>query len=452
MKLFNHKLELRAIKSICEADRKYKNKLLAVLHEEHFYSPAAVEARKRIGVLVRANGEIPGYLELCTDPVISEDSRKVLSKFEVEPLSSTKRMLEVINQMHQYFQMRKLYFLSEKINDSLLKDKIDISELLEEASNEITKARVKSDATQPIFHMGMGNNSTSVVKDLLNDDKVEYVPTGFDAFDSRNGGIFSGSLFLIGGTTGGGKSSLVISLLKNMSLNAESVAYVPLEMTETESMARLVSDLSQVPLQKILQKKLAKGEKKAIKKAYMKYVEKLKKAGNRFTIYSPEEDMTAEEILLMLKPYNHKVIVIDYISLLKGVDGDDAWQQLGKVARMCKIYAKNNNMIIVLLVQINKEGEVRYSKATVEHANNAWFFVATDETREAGILNIKQQKARNQAMFDFQLAFTPDTMTITDVDGNYSEGQNDDTQEQDDESEEMQDLSERRRSKDKEEA
>lgn len=446
MKLFNHKLELRAIKSICDSERKYKNKLLAVLQEEHFHSPPSVEAIKRIKTLVRSSGEIPGYVELCTDPVMSEDTRKILSKFEVDPISSTKRMTEMVKQIHQYYQMRKLYFLSEQINEALLKDKIDIEELLEKAANEVTRARVKSDANQPIFHIGTGNNSTSLIKDMLNDDKVEYLPTGFNNFDQRSAGVFYGGLMLIGGTSGGGKSALVINLLKNFTKGAESVAYVPLEMTEHESSARLMSDLSKVPISKILQKKLASGEKKAIKKAYKKYVEEMKKLGNRFTIYSPEEDMSAEEILLMLKPYNHKVIVIDYISLLKGVDDENSWQQLGKVARMCKIYAKNNNMIIVLLVQINDEGKIRYSKAVVEHANLAWFFVATDETKEAGILNIKQVKARNQPMYDFQLAFDASTMSITDVDGSYSAPTPEDKDESSDDKP-MDDLNNRRKKK-----
>lgn len=205
MKLFNHKLELTAIKSICDSPRKYKNKLLAVLQDEHFYSPPAIEARKRIGVLVRSSGDIPNYVELCTDPVISEDTRKILAKFEVDCVSSTKRMVSMIEHMHKYYQMRKLYFLSERINEALLKEKVDIDDLLEATSNDVTKARVKSDANQPIFHLGTGNNSTSLIKDLLNDDKVEFIPTGFKAFDERNGGFFSGSLVLVGGNSGAGK-------------------------------------------------------------------------------------------------------------------------------------------------------------------------------------------------------------------------------------------------------
>lgn len=270
--------------------------------------------------------------------------------------------------------------------------------------------------------------------------KIEYLDVEKVVYDFT---VTNGNEYVANGIATH-NSQLAIQLCKNMSEYAESVAYVPLEMTEHESSARLMSNLSKVPMSKILQKKLAPGEKKAIKKSYMDYVTSLKKSGNRFTIFSPEEDLTAEEILLLLKPYNHKVIVIDYISLLKGVDGEDSWQQLGKVARMCKIYAKNNNVIIILLVQINKEGEVRYSKALVEHANNALFFVATDETREAGVLNIKQVKSRNQAMFDFQLANDPETMTISDIDSSYSNRSQENTDDADDDGE-LQDLSERKR-------
>lgn len=416
MKLFNQDLEFTAIRSMCESPSKYKNKLVAVLQLEHFHNPTALEAATRIKTLVRTSGECPTWQDLCTDPVLRENSRKLLAKVPDRKVESDKNMAFLVKRLNSFYQLRKLYYLSEKINESLLKDKVDIDQLLEFSTDAIAKARARNDSNTPIYHIGRGNNSVGLLKHMLDGQAKEYVPTGFDAFDSTNGGIMYGSLMLIGGSTGGGKSSLAIALLKNMALHAESVAYVPLEMTEDETMMRLASNLSSVPLSKIIQKKVTKDERAKIIQSFRDYNAKLAKNDSRYTIFSPEEDMTADEILMMLKPYNHRVILIDYISLLKGVDGDDAWQQLGKVARMCKIYAKNNNCIIILLVQISEEGKIRYSKAVQEHANNAWFFVATDASRDAGVMDIKQTKARNQSMFPFQLAFDPSVMQITDVD------------------------------------
>jgi hypothetical protein len=101
--------------------------------------------------------------------------------------------------------------------------------------------------------------------------------------------------------------------------------------------------------------------------------------------------------------------------LLKGVDGDDAWQKLGAVARYCKVYAESKNIIVVLLCQVSDDGKIRYAQAIKEHANYAWIFVSTKTTRENEILNIEQLKARNGRMFDFSLRARLDVMRITDL-------------------------------------
>jgi hypothetical protein len=135
------------------------------------------------------------------------------------------------------------------------------------------------------------------------------------------------------------------------------------------------------------------------------------------TIWSPEEDYGIEEMLFMLKPYKYRVVIIDYISLLKGADGDDQVKALGRIARFAKVYAKNTNTVVVLLAQLSDEGQVRYARAIKEHANNLWSWHMNEEESETSILDIRQQKARNQLRFNFQLSSHNSSMRITDVDG-----------------------------------
>ncbi len=379
MKLFNTHSELRALKTICDGDQKYGGRLLALLSDDHFYYEPAKAAIHRIRVLVKSTGNMPSYSDLCADPTIDEDYRKLLVKSKESSIKSSSLMQGLLDTLNKYHKLRSLYFMSESMFNKLQKEKVDIESALEDVTNTVTQLRVKSDISQSIYHTGINNNSTSLVKNLLSKCKPNYVPTGFSAFDTRNGGIMYGSLFVIGGSTGGGKSTLALNLLKNMSLAGEDVAYVPLEMTSEESMARLISTLSQVPLIKIIKKQLTDNERKKIISSYKQYIDKLKKLECRYTIFSPEEDMTAEDILMILKPYGYRVIIIDYIGLLKGVDGDDSWQQLGKVARFCKIWAKNNNMVVVLLAQVSEEGKIRYARSIAEHCVTGDTLIDTDK-------------------------------------------------------------------------
>ena len=210
-------------------------------------------------------------------------------------------------------------------------------------------------------------------------------------------------------------STLAAQLGINWAEMGENVDIVPLEMSKKEMTARLMANASGIDVRKILFGKMSAAEKKVYWKAYKKFVVSKKKSGGTFRVFKPTSDMTIEEILASTYPFGSRVTIIDYISLLKGVDGDDAWQKLGAVARYCKVYAEAHNKIIVLLCQVSDEGVIRYARSIAEHANYAWKFVATAATREHEIINIEQLKARNGRMFDFTLRALMSVMQVRDL-------------------------------------
>jgi len=224
----------------------------------------------------------------------------------------------------------------------------------------------------------------------------------------------------IGGPAGGGKTSLALQLAQNMSESGmEDVVYVPLEMDEDETMERILANKAGVKLSRIKQKKTSESEDQRIVKAYKKHVKTLKKNKVRFTIYAPEEDVTIDEVLLLLKPYGYRVIIIDYLTLLKGTDGDDAsekqWQKIGQIGRRCKIWAKANNAIVILVAQVDEEGRLRYSRALKEHANILWTWPVNKETRENKVMKIQSEKARNMVMVDFELGYDDELFQVFDI-------------------------------------
>jgi replicative DNA helicase len=263
--------------------------------------------------------------------------------------------------------------------------------------------------------LGKGNNAGALVKKILSGDKPNLIPTGFKAYDDVNGGIPDG-LFVMAATTSGGKSTMVGNLLKNTALKAcENSINVSLEMSDEETLSRDLAQQSGIDMKKFSLKKFADGERKQVKKAYKRMVKTLKGSDTRYTIFSPDEDLTIEELLFLLKPYGYKVIAIDYISLLKGSDGDDQWKQLSRIARFCKVFARVHKVVIVLLAQLSEAGDVRYAKAIKEHANNMWTWVMTEEARDTGIIEVKQPKARNQEPHTFYLKIEFDKMLVRDL-------------------------------------
>jgi intein/homing endonuclease/archaellum biogenesis ATPase FlaH len=166
----------------------------------------------------------------------------------------------------------------------------------------------------------------------------------------------------------GHNTALTLKLQSNFADSGAKTCIVSLEMTEDEVMVRNLSRYSKVELHKIIDpKNLSTKDRSKVKDAYKARVRHLKARGASETIHTPQDDMTLEDILFILKSYAYDVIIIDYISLLKNAGGDDAWQKLGDIARFAKVFAKNNGCIVVLLAQVSPEGMIRYSRAVEEH-------------------------------------------------------------------------------------
>lgn len=415
MKLVSTQTELTVLRNLCGKDMTVGGTLLSGIDETYFHNSFSKEAFERIKTHIKQNGDLPKWSVICEDPALSEKSRDKLRGVKVDRLRNSKEAINSVQLLNQYRQLRGIFEMSEGAIDSLRKKKADPSKVLDRLAEQVVSLRQNRVVENDVLVFGKGNNSMQFVKDMMEAESLDYLPTGFDAFDHENHGFGFGNLILIAGSTGGGKSTLSAQLGINWAGMGEDVTFVPLEMSKKEMTARIMANASGLDVRKILYGKLSENEKFKYWKAYKKFVKSKKKVGGTFRVFKPTSDMSIEEIMASIYPFGSRVVIIDYISLLKGVDGDDAWQKLGAVARYCKVYAENHNMIIVLLAQLSEEGVVRYARSMVEHSNYAWKFVATSATREREIINIEQAKARNGRLFDFTLKAEMATMRVRDL-------------------------------------
>lgn len=416
MKLVATSTELAVLRAGCSKNIAVSGTVLSGLDESYFHNSFTSETYNRLVKLNRKNGQVPTWRDLCDDPGLKEETREKLRAVSADKITNRAEALNAVKTLQSYRQLRGMYQMCEDVVTALKKKKVDHEELLTEMANSIVTLRQSKTEEKAVLTFGKGNNVTQRVKNLLDEEKANFLPTGFSAFDDENGGIGFGNLFVLGGSTGGGKSTLSAQLAYNWADMGEDVVMVPLEMSEDEMLARTMANAASIDVRKILFRRMSEDEKTKYWKAYKRFIKKKKKAGGSFRVFKPTSDMTIEEIMASIYPLGSRVVIIDYISLLKGVDGDDAWQKLGAVARYCKIYAEAHNIIVVLLCQVSDDGVIRYARSIAEHANYAWKFVATAATRENEIINIEQLKARNGRMFDFTLRALMAFMQVRDLD------------------------------------
>lgn len=405
MKLFDPILEATVLKSICTLGDIESGKILAHVTQESFYSDESVEAFDFIKSETLNNGKIPTWDSVLTNPELSESVRSFLKATKSKRIKNREDVTKLIGYIDQYERMRRMFIGCDEIINKLTKDSVDIKQLEDMfllISSEIQTAVIG--VKEQVVTIGKGNNSKAVLERTLDNNRVRVVPTGFRGFDERNGGLPMAEAVLMAGPTGGGKTAVIaIQMLMNMARHAPSIV-VPLEMTEEQTMARIASNLSKVPIHRFTAGDLQEDEKRRIRRAHNKYAKELKELGTNYNIWCPPRDVTMSEVLYSLLPLPYEVYVIDFVSLLKGLSEDDQVKKLGNAVREAKIFAKNHNKLVVILAQLNEDNKVKYSRAMVENVSNAWIWEYNEANKESGIITIVPIKSRNQDPSPFDLA------------------------------------------------
>ena len=416
MKLFSQKLELSALKTICGSrSEEVQAFTLASLTPEFFYNEPARAAFQRIQTVAKKRGFIVSYTELLEDPALHEDYRDIIRSNPATTVHTMQKVERLIQHMDKYRKARALYAMSKHTLEALKGESVDVDALLDKVTGDITEARSRQKFENLIHTIGDEANALDLVESAL-DPTVELMyKTGFTEYDERNGGLPRSGVLLLAATTSGGKSTVLMNMLTNMYLlNKVSVANFSLEMDERKITRRLLSRQTHIPFWKFVKGQLTPEERKKAKRAWRELHKFGVENKCKYSMVCPTRSVSATEALTLLRPYGYKIIGLDYVGLMAGADGDDQWKALGRIVRECKIYSKEQDCLVVVLAQLDSNTDkIRYSQAMLEHADNMWRWnYASQEKRDAKILDIIQGKARDQELFPFQLKEAFEIMAV----------------------------------------
>lgn len=421
--LYSPNGEMDLIKTLTnpETSDKARAAVLGKLDQSLFNAPATLAAFRRIQTLAQKRQRVPIWDDLIDDPSFDADVRAELEESDRDPIRSKKRLTTVIERLDKYRKLRELLQITEtSIAYFDREDKLDPDELADNISNKLAHVRKKHSTEQKIWNMGVKSNTSKFIKNTLNKGKEKQLRTGFKEYDERNGGLPDSGVFILAGTTSGGKSVVANNLLYNLVTNNRRLTGVKitLEMTAEQELKRIMSMVTGIPFWRIKQNKLSAAEKESIVRKMAKFNKKIKKRKCQMSWVSPEGSMSIDDILNMCKPFGYNVIILDYISLLEGVDDDNQWRMLSAIARKAKVYATETKTLFVILCQLDgKTNQLRYSQGVKEHADVMWAWNYTDEEQRAlKVLPIKVVKARDGELFNLDLSEHFEVMRVGDMD------------------------------------
>lgn len=417
MNITNYKSELTAIVNLCNGISDVKTYLLGSLNQEYFGIPEILEIFNRIFVVIKKGRDIPSIKLISLDMTLSDEAKELLSGYKNCPkLKTVDEAAQLMDILNTYRISRICFNCSDKSLKLLEQETVDVNKVIVEYEKAVLDARKIGDSEEELIHIGYEGNSEEIVNKIINGKITSFVPTGFNNFDKINGGFRRKGLVVIAATTSGGKSAMALQLLINMYKTGHSVALVSLEMDMEEIFSRMLSNIADVDSIDILLNRITPEQKKKMLEKWEEFNNIGKRKNCRFSLYTPSRDVTIEDVTYGLERFKFDVLIVDYISLLSDSTGDDSWRRLGEIARFMKIFSKSRDMVGVLLCQLSDEYKVKYSRTIVEHANNvlSWVYNKDIAQENNHVITIKQQKARNQQIFDFNIREDFSRMRLTD--------------------------------------
>ncbi len=184
--------------------------------------------------------------------------------------------------------------------------------------------------------------------------------TGYKQLSSYTSGYQPGTLWILAGCPGSGKSCLALNwAMMLMKRERESVHIISMEMTQSQCIRRWMSGI------------VGKGVNDIVLSKNPDDVEALRKAGQfiytmPFTICE-RPGVSVGDLKRQIRgaaKRGAKMIIIDHLGLVGGLNTRDMRNELGRVTKTLKTLAKKHQITVVLLSQLNRQGtrDVREGK------------------------------------------------------------------------------------------
>ena len=188
----------------------------------------------------------------------------------------------------------------------------------------------------------------------IKEGKAKGIPTGYKSIDKQAGGFFEGSLVVIAGRPGMGKTAVAINFAASTAKLKIPVAFFSLEMYTGDIHERNVANNLDISYHQLSNYKLRDEE---IQKLFLSQVIE------EMPLYYEREnkfDKICTRIRILAKKYGVRKVYIDYLQIIEcDIKGLNREQTLGFMTRRFKALALELKIVIILMSQLSRAVEAR---------------------------------------------------------------------------------------------
>ncbi len=326
--------------------------------------------------------------------------------------------------VREYSVMRQLIKVGTEIADrGFHPEGRDSAELLDEAESKVFEISEQ---------MSRGGGGFASIKNLLTkavdrietlfqqDEPITGLSTGFSDFDEMTSGLQPADLLIVAGRPSMGKTTFAMNLAENVAINNKvPVAVFSMEMPGDSLAMRMMSSLGRIDQHRVRTGKLEDDEWPRLTSAVSILAEAPLFIDDTAAL-TPTE-IRAKARRLKREHGDLGLIVIDYLQLMQAPSaGENRATEISFISRSLKALAKELNVPVIALSQLNRNLEQRPNKrpvmsdlresGSIEQDADLVIFIYRDEvynedSADKGIAEIIIGKQRNGPIGKVRLTF-----------------------------------------------
>ena len=321
--------------------------------------------------------------------------------------------------------LRQLIHVGTDISDSAFnKEGRDTSDLLEHAEREVFKIAEQRQRGQEGGFKSIKNLLASAVDKIETlyeqEGNITGASTGFSDLDQLTSGLQPADLIIVAGRPSMGKTTIAMNMAENIAIKGDKpVAIFSMEMPGDSLAMRMMSSLGRIDQNKVRTGKLEDDEWPRLTSA-INLLAETKLFIDDTPALTPTE-VRARARRLTREHGQLGLIVLDYLQLMQSPSsGENRVQQISDISRGLKALAKELNVPVVALSQLNRNLEQRPNKrpvmsdlresGAIEQDADLIVFIYRDEvynedSPDKGIAEIIIGKQRNGPLGTVRLTF-----------------------------------------------
>jgi replicative DNA helicase len=257
--------------------------------------------------------------------------------------------------------MRRLVEAGTKIVQLGYTDEGEVDDAVDQAQAEVYAVTERRESEDYVQLSELLPAAYDEIEKISSGVAGEGVKTGFKDLDALTNGFHPGNMIVLAARPAVGKSTLGLDIARYASIHKRETSVIfSLEMSRSEITMRMLSAEARVPLNNIRSGQLGEEE-------WAKMARRMGEISDAPLFIDDSPNLSLMEIRAksrrLKQRHDLKLIVIDYLQLMtSGKRVENRQQEVSEFSRQLKLLAKELNVPVVAISQLNRSPEQRSDK------------------------------------------------------------------------------------------